>query len=231
MSTIGESYKNGYIYKIRYYLHISCYISSFLGFFGNLLLVKILYFLKKKVVGSYRKLLIHIAITDLIFASTIFLVIQVMEPINGYIVSWNFGLIRYLPTFWHIALLSIHINLYYFTVSNNVIIFIYRYNILKLLNKLWITNFFLIWKEMKWILMLTTCPLKKDGYVIQVMEPINGYIVSWNFGLIRYLPTFWHIALLSIHINLYYFTVSNNVIIFIYRYNILVRHVYHIQIN
>uniref|UniRef100_A0A0N5BVW3 G_PROTEIN_RECEP_F1_2 domain-containing protein n=1 Tax=Strongyloides papillosus TaxID=174720 RepID=A0A0N5BVW3_STREA len=55
------------------------------------------------------------------------------------------------------------------------------------------------------------------------MEPGQNYVFAWPSGAINYLPKQIAIYLLMFHINTFFFIISNNIIIFLYRYLRIVR--------
>uniref|UniRef100_A0A0N4Z615 G_PROTEIN_RECEP_F1_2 domain-containing protein n=1 Tax=Parastrongyloides trichosuri TaxID=131310 RepID=A0A0N4Z615_PARTI len=115
------------LYYIRWSLLFSDYIFSFLGTSLNILLLYLLIRIKNVEFLKYRRILLHTTITDIIFSPTIAYSVLAMEPGTNYIFAWPSGAINYLPRKFAIYLLMFHINLFFLIISNNAIIFMYRY--------------------------------------------------------------------------------------------------------
>uniref|UniRef100_A0A0K0DXZ3 G_PROTEIN_RECEP_F1_2 domain-containing protein n=1 Tax=Strongyloides stercoralis TaxID=6248 RepID=A0A0K0DXZ3_STRER len=116
-----------FLYWIRRLLLYSDYLFSFLGTSLNLLLLYLLIRIKNNEFLEYRRILFHTTISDIIFSPTIAFSALAMEPGKNYIFAWPTGVINYLPKSIAIYFLMFHINIFFFIISNNIIIFLYRY--------------------------------------------------------------------------------------------------------
>uniref|UniRef100_A0A0N4Z8H9 G_PROTEIN_RECEP_F1_2 domain-containing protein n=1 Tax=Parastrongyloides trichosuri TaxID=131310 RepID=A0A0N4Z8H9_PARTI len=55
------------------------------------------------------------------------------------------------------------------------------------------------------------------------MEPLNGHIVTWTLGYAKYFSDFWGAFFAAFYLASYMLSASNNIVLFIYRYFIIVR--------
>uniref|UniRef100_A0AC35UBT0 G_PROTEIN_RECEP_F1_2 domain-containing protein n=1 Tax=Rhabditophanes sp. KR3021 TaxID=114890 RepID=A0AC35UBT0_9BILA len=140
-NTNWPDYSNTLIYKMKVAVLINDNFVFILGMFLNILVVKICSKIKMPEFQEYKRLLMLVACSDIFFTLTIGAVMNMMEPGKKHLVIWPIGPIRYLPEPFILLLSLSHMFLFMFTVSNNFIVFMFRYLIIVKNKRLSTSNF------------------------------------------------------------------------------------------